>query len=731
MIPRRIQFAIRRQVVRRQRLKHKDVWPIDPAAGKAPPGWAGWPEGKKFALVLTHDVETAEGLANVRPLAELEMKLGFRSSFNFVPGDYIVPRELREFLTGNVFEVGVHGYTHKKGNLFKSDHFFNEQVLGINRFLKEWGAVGFRTPSMYHDLEKMQRLEIQYDSSTFDTDPFEPQPDGVKTIFPFWVSDRNGGRFVELPCTMPQDHTLFIIMKEKDISIWRRKLDWIAAQGGLALLNTHPEYTNLNTDPPAFSEYPVRFYEDFLNYVKTTYEGKYWHVLPRELAQYYKQTLLNQPNQLNEPTRLNGPNQPPTLKLVPCPSVLEAQTLYLDTPAQPTQSTQVTRKALHICMLSYSFYEADARVSRYAETLVRRGDHVDVIAIGREGTESYAIINGVHVYRIQQRERNERGKMTYLLRVLKFLVNSSVFLNKKHRDQPYDLIHVHSVPDFEVFAAWLPKLKGVKIILDIHDIVPEFFAAKFGTGQGSLLYKLLILAEKTSTSFSDRVIISNHIWAKKIQRSVGDDCCSVIINYPDEHIFYKRPRLRDNGKFIMMYPGTLNRHQGLDIALRSLARIKEEASSLELHIYGSGDARESLENLSGELGIDDRVVFHEPRPKEEIASAMSQADLGIVPKRDDSFGGEAFSTKTLEFMSLGIPILVSKTKIDQYYFNDSVVCFFEPENVEDLASKIMELVNNPDRRRSLAVNALDFVKQYKWDNNKHLYLSLVDKLVQK
>jgi uncharacterized protein len=286
LIPRRFLIALRSQVIRRQLVKYKDVWPIDPTTWKTPAGWPGWPEGKQFALVLTHDVEGTEGLAKVRPLAELEMKYGFRSSFNFVPGDYVVSLELREFLVSNGFEVGVHGYTHKQGNLFRSEKIFKEQAPGINRFLKEWGAVGFRAPSMYHDFEKIQRLEIQYDSSTFDTDPFEPQPDGVRTIFPFWVSNRNGGGFVELPCTMPQDHTLFLLMKEKTIQIWRKKLDWIARQGGMALLITHPDYFHLELNNNKSQINISNFYEEFLNDICIRHENQYWKSLPKDIAKF-------------------------------------------------------------------------------------------------------------------------------------------------------------------------------------------------------------------------------------------------------------------------------------------------------------------------------------------------------------------------------------------------------------------------------------------------------------
>ncbi|MBI5584181.1 MAG: glycosyltransferase family 4 protein [Deltaproteobacteria bacterium] len=388
------------------------------------------------------------------------------------------------------------------------------------------------------------------------------------------------------------------------------------------------------------------------------------------------------------------------------------------------------RRPARIGMLSYSFYEVDARVTRYAETLVRRGDTVDVLALGQPEAAGQTTVKGVNVLAIQRRERNERGKLAYLYRLLKFFVNSSVQLNQRHRQQPYDLIHVHSVPDFEVFAAWFPKLKGAKIILDIHDIVPEFYAAKFKVSPESVLCRLLRVVEKLSISFSDWVIISNHLWEKKLRRSVPHGNCSVVLNYPDETIFFRRPRKRKDGKFVLLYPGTLNWHQGLDLALSALGRIKDEAPGVELHLYGRGGTREALEAQARRLGVSDRVIFRDPIPKEKIAEAMAEADLGVVPKRNDPFGGEAFSTKILEFMAVGVPVLVAGTKIDRFYFNDSVVKFFEPDNPDDLAGALRGLIQNPEERRALVDRAALFLKDYSWEGKKHLYLDLVDKLIE-
>jgi hypothetical protein len=265
LIPRSLQIKLRRALVQRKRKKCEDVWPIDERATRPPAGWQGWPDGKKFALVLTHDVDTQRGHDRVRELAELETKLGFRSSFNFVPRRYDVSADLRRYLTDNGFEVGVHGLYHD-GMYFKSRDIFRKRAEGINQYLKEWQCSGFRCPSMLHNLEWMHDLDIQYDASTFDTDPFEPQPEG--------------------------DFTLFVLMGERDITIWKQKLDWIAEKGGMALLNVHPDYTSFDTGGIGAEDYPADYYRDFLSHVRKRFEGDYWHALPRDVAHFWPKSDL-------------------------------------------------------------------------------------------------------------------------------------------------------------------------------------------------------------------------------------------------------------------------------------------------------------------------------------------------------------------------------------------------------------------------------------------------------
>jgi hypothetical protein len=293
-LPWGLRMVLRRMVARWRRKTFQDVWPINESAGRAPAGWPGWPEGKKFAFVLTHDVEGPAGLAKCRQLMQLDKELGFRACFNFIPeGDYAVSRELRTDLIQNGFEVGVHDLRHD-GRLYQSRQAFSENAKWINYYLKEWGATGFRSGFMLRNLKWLHELNIQYDTSTFDTDPFEPQPAGVGTIFPFWVRRPDSEKgYVELPYTLPQDSTMFLVLRESTPEIWLQKLDWIARQGGMALVNVHPDYLNFGGSTSS-STYSVEKYKDLLRYVSEKYPGEYWHAQPKQIADFCKTTIPSQ-----------------------------------------------------------------------------------------------------------------------------------------------------------------------------------------------------------------------------------------------------------------------------------------------------------------------------------------------------------------------------------------------------------------------------------------------------
>ena len=287
-----MRLEVRHWAARRKLGSIKDIWPILPGSEKPPSWWKGWPEGKKFAFVLTHDVEGSFGLKQCSRLMHLEGDMGFRSSFNFIPeGEYTVSKDLRDELVRNRFEVGVHDLKHD-GWLYKDREHFAESAVAIRNYMREWNAVGFRSGFMLHNLEWLHDLQAEYDASTFDTDPFEPQPEGEGTIFPFWVAGNGGDAgYVELPYTLPQDSTMFLVLKERTPDIWKRKLDWIATHGGMALVNVHPDYVDFESGRRSSTRFPVSLYREFLEYARNRHGDQYWHALPSEVAEHVRKSL--------------------------------------------------------------------------------------------------------------------------------------------------------------------------------------------------------------------------------------------------------------------------------------------------------------------------------------------------------------------------------------------------------------------------------------------------------
>jgi len=707
-------MGLRRVIARRKREGFKNVWPINEAAKHAPKNWRGWPDGKRFALVLTHDVESAGGLAKCRNLMDLERKLGFRSSFNFIPeGDYKVPAELRQELLQNGFEVGVHDLRHD-GKLYWRRNDFSESARSINRYLRDWNASGFRAAFMLHDRERLHHLKIEYDASTFDTDPFEPQPDGVNTIFPFWISDGNGGGYVELPYTLPQDSTLFLVLDEKSPEIWKTKLDWLVAHGGMALLNVHPDYIGFKNELDA-CEYPAAWYADFLQYVKERYRGEFWNPLPREMAQWFKENYRpkKKPNQSGLQFSANGHDQKLPLENV------------------------------NVAVVLYSYYASDPRPRREAEALKRAGAQVDVICLRKNKSEpACENLNGVNVYRIPLKRRRA-GKLVYIFQYALFLAASFLQLTAWSLKKRYKLVHVHNMPDFLVFSGWFPRSRGAKIILDLHDPMPELFRSIYGLRENHLTVQWLEKMEKHSIAFADLVITPN-IAFKDLFTSRGchPGKIQTVMNSPEAKIFNPRPNgvLQLNGTpseniksrpFALMYHGLIVERHGLDLAVEAIAKLKAKIPGIMLHLYGERtDYLEKILQLAQNLGLKDAVVFHGFKSLEEIASDISKIDLGLVPNRLSVFTQINFPTRIFEYLAMNKPVIVPSTRGIRDYFRDDEILFFEPNNADDLAAKIEWAYQKPADLQRLMENGRRIYEKNCWEQEQEKFLGMVESMLK-
>lgn len=232
-----------------------------------------WPDGFQLAVVLTHDVETKAGMKSVDQLARLEEQYGLRSAWNIIPYKYRIDNGFLADLKQRGHEIGVHGYNHD-GRLFESQRTFRRRTGPINRALEQFRSSGFRAPMVHRNLNWLQALEIDYDASCFDVDPFQAMAGGVGGVWPFFA-----GKFVELPYTLPQDHTLLVSLGESSPRIWIEKLAYLRRLAGMATLITHPDYL----DTPQ----RLDVYRAFLEHLVE--QSDCWMALPREVATWWRQ----------------------------------------------------------------------------------------------------------------------------------------------------------------------------------------------------------------------------------------------------------------------------------------------------------------------------------------------------------------------------------------------------------------------------------------------------------
>ena len=284
-LPRGGQMLARRLFSRHQSKQSFPGWPVETAlhdfyramfeilgelAGETIPMISLWPSGFSWAFLLTHDVETAAGYDNIELLCDIERSAGYRSSWNLVPRNHHrVHDGMVEALWADGFEVGVHGLCHDGRDIEKMEVRLPE----IRRYAERWRASGFRSPSTLRRWDVMSRLPFQYDSSYFDTSPFEPQSGGCCTWLPYMIGD-----LVELPVTLPQDHTLFEILGADDAGIWVDKARFLREQGGMALTLTHPDYSRNERLVSAYRSLLGEFAED----------PTAWKALPREASEWWQ-----------------------------------------------------------------------------------------------------------------------------------------------------------------------------------------------------------------------------------------------------------------------------------------------------------------------------------------------------------------------------------------------------------------------------------------------------------
>jgi peptidoglycan/xylan/chitin deacetylase (PgdA/CDA1 family) len=306
ILPRQSQIAIRRLLSKVQARTRFPAWPVEMAlhdfydlvschvtgiAAEAVPWLAPWPDGYSWTFVLTHDVETSVGYRNIHVLRDLEAEFGYRSSWNFVPKRYTVDDAVVDALQRDGFEVGIHGLYHD-GRDLASLQILTERIPVMREYASRWRAVGFRSPATHRNWAWMPLLGFDYDSSYPDTDPFEPQAGGCCSWLPYFNED-----LVELPISLPQDHTLFTILEEPDGRMWVEKADRVRGRGGMALMITHPDYMQDHRSLGAYRTLLQRFADD----------PTVWRALPSQVSSWWRRRAASELQRTGSGWRVVGP----------------------------------------------------------------------------------------------------------------------------------------------------------------------------------------------------------------------------------------------------------------------------------------------------------------------------------------------------------------------------------------------------------------------------------------
>jgi glycosyltransferase involved in cell wall biosynthesis len=384
-----------------------------------------------------------------------------------------------------------------------------------------------------------------------------------------------------------------------------------------------------------------------------------------------------------------------------------------------------------VCMVVYTNYPADTRVRREAEALVQRGDVVDVVCPRTPELEGCREFAGVGLHTVGSSYSRGTRPVGYVGRYLAFLAASAVKVLRLHRRRRYDVIHVHTMPDFLVFSAIGPKLFGARVVLDVHDLMPELYASKFRNGESHWVIRLIKAAERWSIGFADRAIAVHEPQRKAlVGRVKNEQKFSILMNLPDPALFSPRSEPPRSAKFKLIYHGMVGSRHGLDVAVRAVALARHDIPELELQVFGDGDYFPRVRELVHELGVEDNVRLEQGLvPVEDLLPAIRDANVGIVPILDDPFTRFMLPVKLLEYVAVGVPVIASATDTIRSYFDESTVCLCAPGDPDDLAARIVDLYRDSAKREAFAAAARAFTAEHGWDREKEKYYQLIDSLV--
>jgi glycosyltransferase involved in cell wall biosynthesis len=387
-----------------------------------------------------------------------------------------------------------------------------------------------------------------------------------------------------------------------------------------------------------------------------------------------------------------------------------------------------------VYMVAYTIYATDPRVRREAETLASLPDYDVTVVVPRMGaSRQSAVSNGVHVVELSAGRYWGKSVYAYLLSYLKFLLAAFLDCTRRSLSGGIDVVHIHNMPNFLIFCAVVPRLMGRKVILDIHDSVPETYLEKF-KNRSALMFRMLCIEEALCCRMAHRILCVNHPQRDVlVGRGIPGNKISVSMNVPDDRWFRNGdggPDRTATGTFDLVYHGTLARRLGVDLTIRAVAGLGGKIPGLKFHIIGAGDDEGELVSLTESLGLTSCVIFHGIIPVDQLASALRPMHLGVISNRRNLATELMLPVKMLEYICLDIPVVAPPLKTIRHYFSDDMLSFFEAGDVDSLSAAILENYRDKQRRFSKARRARAFLDHYGWQRHKQDLIDLYGSLTR-
>lgn len=394
---------------------------------------------------------------------------------------------------------------------------------------------------------------------------------------------------------------------------------------------------------------------------------------------------------------------------------------------------------LRVCMVVHAYYEGDARVRRYAESLATAGHRVDVLALRDRGKPVREDLRGVAVQRLPL-ARRRGGTLRYLFEYVWFTLLCGWTL--LWRARRYDVVHVHNMPDFLVFAALVPRLFGRTVLLDVHDLMPEVYCSKFKTGVRHPGIWPIRLQEWISHRFASACCFATERFRQGAlaRGTVRADRSIAVMNAADTTLFdrqrhpWRGPERPD--EFVMLYLGTVSHRHGVDQCVRVLPLAAERVPGIKLVIHAKlseaeGKPMQELRDLAAQLGVADRVDIRPPMPLQDVPAAMSRASVGVFTPHLDVHIDMALSLKVPEFVAMDVPVLAVRTSIMTSLFREDEVGMFADGDLATFADLLARLHDEPAFGRQMAARARRFTRENAWENQFAGYVALLERLLRR